>query len=145
MGAGFLVIGGLPENIDENYAYEYDAEFRFVQRHVIASGHTHLGIQTACRTDDGWLFGCYGKRLLRVDDSFRLLGNHEFDARHRHRAPRRRRVPDSPPPRGTEVARPSADLPGRRDQGHGPSHALDRQAASPVCGRGAMCRGRLPR
>ncbi len=79
-GEGWLIIGGLPEGTEENYAYEYDAEFRFIEPHVIASGYTLLGIQTACRVPDGWYFGCYGKRLLRVDDSFRLTGSYPFDA-----------------------------------------------------------------
>ena len=76
---GFLVVGGLPKGVKENYAYEYDSEFRFVKRHVIASGYTLLGIQAACRVQKGWLFACYGKQLLRVDDSFRLVSSRPFD------------------------------------------------------------------
>ena len=43
----FLVIGGLPKGVNENYAYEYDQQFKFVKRHVIQSGYTLMGIQTA--------------------------------------------------------------------------------------------------
>lgn len=77
----FYVVGGLPDSIDENYVYEYDAEFRFLQKHVIDSGHTHLGIQTATFAHDRWWFGCYGdpKILLVTDADFNLLGRHEFD------------------------------------------------------------------
>jgi hypothetical protein len=79
-GKGFLVVGGLPKGVEENYAYEYDSELRFVKRHVIASGYTLLGIQAACRVEKGWLFACYGKQLLRVDDSLRLVSSRPFDA-----------------------------------------------------------------
>ncbi len=43
----FFVVGGLPMGIEENYVYEYDPGFRFVKKHVVKSGHTLLGIQTA--------------------------------------------------------------------------------------------------
>ncbi|MBN2448906.1 MAG: hypothetical protein JXR77_00870 [Lentisphaeria bacterium] len=79
-GSRFIVIGGLPKGIEENYAYEYDLELRFVKRHVIPSGYTHLGIQTACYADGSWRFGCYGGALLHTDGSFRLLGRYPFDA-----------------------------------------------------------------
>ncbi len=78
----FYLVGGLPEGVEENYVYEYDADFRFVTRHAIASGWTKLGIQTAVWHDGIWWFGCYGSPpvLLRTDANFRLLGRHEFDA-----------------------------------------------------------------
>jgi enterochelin esterase-like enzyme len=77
----FWVVGGLPENVPENYVYEYDSAFVFQKRHVIASGHTHLGIQTATFAHDRWWFGCYGtpQILLVTDASFKLLGRYEFD------------------------------------------------------------------
>lgn len=77
----FLVVGGLPDGFEENYAYEYDAEFTFIQKHVIKSGHTHLGIQTATFANDGWWFGCYGtpKILLVTDAAFKMIGRYEFD------------------------------------------------------------------
>ena len=46
-GGRFIVVGGLPNDINENYLYEYDSECRFVKQHALASGHTHLGIQGA--------------------------------------------------------------------------------------------------
>jgi len=78
----FFIVGGLPSEIKENYVYEYDAEFKFIKRHVIASGHTHLGIQTATFANDRWWFGCYGfpKILLVTDADFELQGRYEFDA-----------------------------------------------------------------
>jgi hypothetical protein len=78
----FLVVGGLPPGTPENYLYEYDAEFCFVKRHVLASGHTDKGIQTATWANGAWWFGCYGtpRVLLRADAEFRFTGRWEFDA-----------------------------------------------------------------
>jgi hypothetical protein len=79
----FFIVGGLPETHSANYVYEYSESFVFQRRHVIASGWTHLGIQTVCRAGDGtWFFGCYGKPAvtLRTDDTFRFLGKHAFDS-----------------------------------------------------------------
>lgn len=77
----FYVVGGLPEGVDENYVYEYDAQFNFQKKHIIKSGHTHLGIQTAAFANRRWWFGCYGdpKILLVTDVNFKLLGRYEFD------------------------------------------------------------------
>jgi enterochelin esterase-like enzyme len=77
----FWIVGGLPDHVSENYVYEYDSEFAFQKRHVIASGHTHLGIQTATFAHDRWWFGCYGtpQILLVTDASFKLLGRYEYD------------------------------------------------------------------
>ena len=77
----FFVVGGLPNNVDVNYVYEYDSEFQLLQRHVIQSGHTQMGIQTAAFAEGRWWFGCYGtpKILLVTDAEFKLLGRHEFD------------------------------------------------------------------
>lgn len=77
----FFVVGGLPDGVEENYVYEYDKAFKFVKKHVIESGHTHLGIQTACFHDDRWWFGCYGspKILLVTDADFKLVGRFEYD------------------------------------------------------------------
>jgi hypothetical protein len=77
----FIIVGGLPDSVDENYVYEYDMAFKFVKRHVLASGHTHLGIQTVAFADGAWWFGCYGKPklLLRADSSFKFTGKWEFD------------------------------------------------------------------
>ncbi len=77
----FFVVGGLPDGVEENYVYEYDADFAFVKKHVIASGHTHLGIQTAAFANDHWWFGCYGdpKVLLITDADFNMKSRHQFD------------------------------------------------------------------
>lgn len=77
----FFVVGGLPDGIQENYVYEYDEQFQFIKRHVIQSGHTLMGIQTATFAHDRWWFGCYGdpKILLVTDTNFQMLGRHEFD------------------------------------------------------------------
>lgn len=78
----FIVIGGLPPGLDENYLYEYDETFRFQRRHVLASGYTLMGIQTAAYANGAWWFGCYGKpsMLLRADEKFRFTGRWEFNA-----------------------------------------------------------------
>ena len=77
----FFVVGGLPDGVVENYVYEYDADFRFAGKHVINSGWTQLGIQTAAYHDGTWWFGCYGSPqvLLKTDSRFQLLGRYEFD------------------------------------------------------------------
>lgn len=77
----FFVVGGLPEGVEENYVYEYDAHFQLIRRHVIKSGHTHLGIQTATFSNDRWWFGCYGtpKILLVTDPDFKMVARHEYD------------------------------------------------------------------
>ncbi|MEZ6131153.1 MAG: hypothetical protein R3C59_20970 [Planctomycetaceae bacterium] len=77
----FFVVGGLPDGVEENYVYEYDGLFKFVKKHVIRSGHTHLGIQTATFAHDRWWFGCYGdpKILLVTDADFQMKGRYEFD------------------------------------------------------------------
>jgi len=78
-GDAFFVVGGLPDSYGENYVYEYDDAFRFVARHVVASGHTHLGIQTTCYLDGNWWFGCYEDKLglLQADDDFKMVGRHD--------------------------------------------------------------------
>lgn len=81
-GGKFILVGGLPPGVSENYAYEYDESFKFVKRHVIASGYTLMGIQTVAQADGAWWFGCYGKpsELLRADDKFQFTGKWEFNA-----------------------------------------------------------------
>ena len=85
-GIGFrnghlYVVGGLPDGVPENYVYEFDHHFQIVKKHVVDSGHTHLGIQTATFSHDRWWFGCYGdpKILLVTDAEFLMLGRYEFD------------------------------------------------------------------
>jgi hypothetical protein len=77
----FFVVGGLPDTVEENYVYEYDNSFKFLKKHVIDSGHTHLGIQTATYAHDRWWFGCYGdpKILLVTDVDFQMKGRYEID------------------------------------------------------------------
>jgi len=77
----FFVVGGLPDDVQGNYVYEYDADFVFIRKHVIKSGHTPMGIQTATFTDGRWFFGCYGEPrvLLVTDANFQMLGRYEYD------------------------------------------------------------------
>ena len=60
MDGRYYIVGGLPDGVEENYVYEYDAEFRFQKKHTIKSGWTQLGIQSATYHDEAWWFGCYG-------------------------------------------------------------------------------------
>ena len=86
----FLVVGGLPDDINENFLYEYDPDFKFVKKHTLPSGHTHLGIQTAAFADGHWWFGCYGKPksddasatppiLLKADTALKNVERFEFN------------------------------------------------------------------
>lgn len=77
----FIVVGGLPEGVEENTIYAYDDAFRFRRRHVLPSGYTRLGIQTVTHAGGRWWFGCYGNpaALLVADEGFTLLGRHAFD------------------------------------------------------------------
>jgi len=78
----FILVGGLPPGADENYAYEYVESFKFLKRHIIASGYTLMGIQTVAQADGAWWFGCYGKPtvLLRADEKLQFNGKWEFNA-----------------------------------------------------------------
>lgn len=78
----FIIVGGLPPGVRENYVYEYDESFRLQKRHVLASGYTLMGIQTAAYADGAWWFGCYGKPavLLRADERFQITGKWQFNA-----------------------------------------------------------------
>lgn len=77
----FIVIGGLPPGVNENYLYEYDENFHFQKRHVLASGYTLMGIQTVAYANGAWWFGCYGKpSLLRADEKLQLTGQWDFNA-----------------------------------------------------------------
>ena len=77
----FFVVGGLPGGVDQNYVYEYSDQFDFIKKHVIASGPTYLGIQTAAFAHDRWWFGCYGdpKILLVTDANFQMKGRYQVD------------------------------------------------------------------
>jgi hypothetical protein len=63
----FIVIGGLPPGVNENYLY---------------GGYTLMGIQTVAYANGAWWFGCYGKPavLLRADKKFQFTGKWEFNA-----------------------------------------------------------------
>lgn len=78
----FIVVGGLPEGIGENYLYEYDETFNFRRRHVLASGETTKGIQTALFHNGTWWFGCYGKPtlVLRANEQLEFQGRQDFNA-----------------------------------------------------------------
>lgn len=78
----FIVVGGLPKGVPENYVYEYDEDFAFRARHALQSGNTLMGIQTTAYANGAWWFGCYGEPriLLRTDDAFQLTGKWEYDA-----------------------------------------------------------------
>ncbi len=58
----FFVVGGLPPTHGDNYVYEYTPGFEFVERHVLKSGWTNLGIQTVSYHGGRFYFGCYGGR-----------------------------------------------------------------------------------
>jgi len=73
----FVVISGLPRTHKQNYVYEYDTEFHFIKCHILPSGYTSLGIQTACYSGGFWWFGCYGGKLLKADEQFRLVGTYK--------------------------------------------------------------------
>jgi hypothetical protein len=75
----FIVVGGLPKEVEENYVFEYDTNFKFVKKHVLKSGYTLLGIQTAAFADGHWWFGCYGKTLLKADESLSNVERFPFD------------------------------------------------------------------
>lgn len=78
----FLVVGGLPPGTEENPLYEYDESFAFRRRHLLPSGYTLMGIQTAAFAEGAWWFGCYGdpQRLLKADEDLQLIGHWDFDA-----------------------------------------------------------------
>jgi hypothetical protein len=74
-----FVIGGLPKGYEENYVYEYDADANFIARHVLDSGYTYLGIQTAAYADGTWWFGCYGAPQETLRASGDLVFEEKFD------------------------------------------------------------------
>ena len=77
----FFLVGGLPDKVSENYVYEYDAQFKFIRKHIVKSGHTHLGIQTATFSKGHWYFGCYGNPaiLIVTDRKFLNVKRYEFN------------------------------------------------------------------
>ena len=76
----FYVVGGLPPNIEENYIYAYDRDFKFIKRHVINSGYTRLGIQTIEHHDGHWWLGCYGSpKLIKTTEDYQITEKNDFD------------------------------------------------------------------
>lgn len=78
----FFVVGGLVPGTPENYLYEYTKDFEFVQRHVLNSGYTLMGIQTVEYENGNWWFGCYGDPtvLLQANEQLEMVGKSNFDA-----------------------------------------------------------------
>jgi hypothetical protein len=81
----FIVVGGLPEGVRENYVYEYGRDLRPVRRIVLKTGQTYKGIQTAAFDGEHWWFGCYGSPafmevLIRTDRAFGAIQQYAFDA-----------------------------------------------------------------
>jgi len=89
-----MVVGGLPDNgkYNQNFVYEFDLHFNLKKRHELASGYTHLGIQTACFFMGHWYFACYGSEsknlkpvVLKVrenDDKLELVKTYDVDMSH---------------------------------------------------------------
>jgi len=75
----FIVVGGLPEGTDENYAYIYSPAFEFIERKVIDSGYTKMGVQTLAFAEGKFWFGCYGGRTLKTGTDYDLERNDGFD------------------------------------------------------------------
>jgi len=81
----FIVVGGLPEGVGENYLYDYGQDLRFGRRVVLKTGQTYKGIQTAAFDGEHWWFGCYGRPdftevLIRTDRTFDAIQTFAFDA-----------------------------------------------------------------
>jgi len=77
----FIVVGGLPETHDRNYLYEYSEDLEFVKRHLLESGQTRKGIQTAEYFNGQWWFGTYDRdnSTLVADKSYKLLERYQTD------------------------------------------------------------------
>lgn len=76
----FFIVGGLPKGFTENYIYEYDTNFKFIKRHIIPSGYTYKGIQTAEFHEGQWWFGCYGNpKLIKTDAKFQIQDRNDFN------------------------------------------------------------------
>ena len=77
----FLVVGGLPADIEENHVYAYDEQLNFLRKHVLKSGQTLRGIQTAAFADGCWWFGCYGNPaiLLKANEPLTKVERFEMN------------------------------------------------------------------
>ncbi len=81
----FVVVGGLPDGVGENYLYEYSRDLRPLRTTALKTGHTFKGIQTAAFDGEHWWFGCYGapaftEILIRTDRAFGAIRQFAFDA-----------------------------------------------------------------
>ena len=74
----FFIIGGLPQDHDENWFTNTTQVSATCAPTCCPAGYTNLGIQTVCFHDGYWWFGCYtveGKKgLLKADEGFGLVG-----------------------------------------------------------------------
>lgn len=80
----FIVVGGLPDGMGENYIYDCDRDFSTIRKITLATGATYKGIQTAAFDGEHWWFGCYGKPdftevLIRTDRTFGAIEKFAFD------------------------------------------------------------------
>lgn len=80
----FIVVGGLPDGIGENYIFECDSDFSSIRKIVLKTGQTFKGIQTAAFDGDHWWCGCYGRPdftevLIRTDGAFGGIHQFAFD------------------------------------------------------------------
>ncbi len=76
----FIVVGGLPKSMQANYLYQYDKSFKHLKTHVLKTGYTWMGIQSAAFIDGHWWFGCNGNRLLKTTRKFHLVGTYNIEA-----------------------------------------------------------------
>ena len=77
-GDRFFIVGGLPPSHNRNYVYEYSGDFRLVKRHILETGFTLMGIQTAAYENGRFLFGIYGGKgnpsgVLAVEDDLKTF------------------------------------------------------------------------
>ncbi len=77
-GDSFFIVGGLPPSHNRNYVYEYSSDFKLLKRHVLQTGFTLMGIQTAAYENGRFLFGIYGcsgnpSGVLAVEDDLKTF------------------------------------------------------------------------
>ena len=86
-----MVVGGLPAlpKYTSNFVYEYDMNFNLRRIHILESGYTRLGIQTAAWSGGYWYFGCYSSpdnpngKVLKAEmdenDRLKLVSMYDLD------------------------------------------------------------------
>lgn len=77
-GDKFFIVGGLPPSHNRNYVYEYSSDFKLVKRHILQTGFTIMGIQTAAYENGRFLFGINGGKgnpygVIAVEDDFKTF------------------------------------------------------------------------